>query len=136
MIPIGQAGAAVVDNLRRVLELRQAIAGLPPAPPRDVPAARWRCLLEDSRRFLADDPGWALLALDLGWTPAQLWGANAIKPYARVDQQGLLWLINRARIDDLGDGYCVLLNGTGTRTIYRARRPALDEISLPWELKQ
>jgi hypothetical protein len=134
MISIGQAAAAVVDHVRRVIELREAIAGLPAVPPRDVPTARWRSLLDDSRRFLTDDPGWALLALDLGWDPLHLLGANSVKPYARVDQQGLLWLVNRARIAELDEASCVMITATGARTTYRTRRLVPGDICLPWEL--
>jgi hypothetical protein len=133
VISIGQAAAAVVDHVRRVIELREAIAGLPDQPPRDVPAGRWRNILEDSRKFLADDPGWALLALDLGWDPLHLLGANSVKPYARVDQQGLLWLVNRARIAELDEASCVMITATGARTTYRVRRLDHDGICLPWE---
>ena len=104
MISIGQAAAAVVDHLRAVLELRERIAALKGTPPPlDVMPARWRTLQQDSRRFFADDPGWALLALDLGWDAWQLLGANRVKPFARIDQQGLLWLVNRARVDELDE---------------------------------
>jgi hypothetical protein len=134
MISIGEAAAAVVDHLQRVLELRERLAGLPPLPPCDIPPARWRTLQEDSRQFLADNPGWALLALDLGWDPLQLLGANRVKPFARVDQMGLLWLVNRARVDELDETSCVLITPTGARTTYRARPLLLDEVALPWEL--
>jgi hypothetical protein len=57
MISIAEAAAPVIDHLRRMLELREALAGLDPAqPPRDVPLRRWRTLIDDSRRFFADDP--------------------------------------------------------------------------------
>jgi hypothetical protein len=133
MISIGQAAQNVVDHLARILELRDCIARLPAEPPRDVPPARWRILLDDSRRFFADDPGWGLLALDCGWEPYQLLGANRTKPFARIDQQGLLWLVGKSELEDLGLGYCVLRTRTGSRSTYRTRPLPLDEICLPWE---
>jgi hypothetical protein len=63
-------------------------------------------------------------------------GANRAKPYARVDQQGLLWLVNRARIDELDETSCVLVTGTGARNTYRVRPLLRDEIALPWELSR
>jgi hypothetical protein len=135
MISIGEAAANVVDHVRRVLELRERLARLDPGrPPCDVPPARWRTLLDDSRRFFAEDPGWALLALDFGWAPFQLLGANRTKPYARLDQCGLLWLVNAARIEELGETSCALVTATGARSTYLARPVVLAETCFPWEL--
>jgi hypothetical protein len=100
--------------------------------PLDVPLARWRNLIRDSRDFI--DQELAMLALELGWTVPQLWGANRTKPWARTDQQGLLWLVNGSRIDDIGEGYAVLANSTGTRSTFRVHALAGAEICLPWEL--
>jgi hypothetical protein len=135
MIPIGEAAAAVVDHAATICEVRQRFAALDQHnAPLDVPLVRWRQMLRDSREFI--DQQLAFLALEYHWTVPQLWGANAVKPYARIDQQGLLWLVNGSTIDDLGAGYCVLLNGTGTRTTYRVRTVPLDDTVLPWELIQ
>jgi hypothetical protein len=137
MISIAEAAAPVIDHLRRMLELRERLAELDSGrPPRDVPPRRWRTLIADSRRFFADDPGWGLLALDFGWSPHQLLGANRVKPHARIDQCGLLWLINAARIEELGESHCALVMATGVRSTYRVRPVVLDETCLPWELGQ
>jgi hypothetical protein len=136
MISIGEAVQPVVDHVHRVIAWREAMAALDPQKPvRDVPGRRWENLLRDCGWFLADDPGWAALALELGWTPVQLLGANRRKPFARIDQCGLLWLINAARIEDLGEGHCVLVSATGARSTYRVREVDLDEVCLPWEIQ-
>jgi hypothetical protein len=135
MISIAEAAAPVIDHVHRVIAWREAFRKLRPGePPRTVPLWRWRNFLWDCSAFVADDPGWGLLALDFGWTAHQLLGANRTKPYARIDQCGLLWLVNRARIEDLGESHCVLITATGARSTYRARSAPPDEVCLPWEL--
>jgi hypothetical protein len=134
MISIGQAVQPVVDHVHRVIAWREAIAALDPGkPPPGMPAARWRNFLADCGMFFADDPGWGELALECGWSDFQLLGANRRKPYARIDQCGLLWLVNRARIEDLGESHCVLVSVTGARSTYRVRAAPPDEVCLPWE---
>ena len=134
MISIAEAVAPVIDNLRRVLELRERMVGLDRgAVPAGMPVRRWHNLLDDSATFFADDPGWGLLALDLGWSPRQLLGANRIKPYARIDQQGLLWLVAANHIEYLDEAGCVLITRSNSTLTYRVRPQPLDEICLPWE---
>src|SRR5215470_1981420 len=68
------------------------LAGLDPAcPPADVPRARWGQLLNDAHRFLED--GLAGSAVDRGWGAYDLFGCDHVKPYARVDRLGLVWLL-------------------------------------------
>jgi hypothetical protein len=134
MISIAEAAAPVIDNLRRVVELRELIEALDRgAGPAGMPVRRWHNLLDDSAMFFADDPGWGLLALDLGWTPRQLLGANRTKPYARIDQQGLLWLVAGNHIEYLDEAGCVLITRSNSFLTYRARPHPLEEICMPWE---
>ena len=135
MISIADAAAPVIDNLRRVLELRERMTGLDRgAVPPGMPVRRWHALLDDSAKFFSDDPGWGLLALELGWTPRQLLGANRTKPYARIDQQGLLWLVAGNRIDYLDEVCVVLVTRSNSTLTYRVRPHPIDQICLPWEL--
>jgi hypothetical protein len=135
MISIAEAAAPVIDHVHRVVAWREAFRQLKPGePPRDVPVGRWRNFLWDCSAFIAVEPGWTELALDFGWTELQLFGANRTKPYARLDQCGLLWLVNRARIEEIGESFCVLITATGARSTYRARTAPQDEVCLPWEL--
>jgi hypothetical protein len=137
MISIAEAAAPVIDHVHRVAAWRQALAGLDPLKPvRDVPLRRWQNLLRDCRWFLDPDPGWTELALDFGWTEYELFAANRSKPHARLDQCGLLWLVNRARIEEIGESFCVLVTATGARSTYRMRTSPPDEVCLPWELVQ
>src|SRR5262249_41148743 len=61
-------------------------------PPADVPPKRWLRFIDDYGRFL--DGGWAARAAALGWGPLDLFGCDRERPFADVDHQGLLWLLN------------------------------------------
>jgi hypothetical protein len=65
-------------------------------PPDDMPQRRWLRLIDDCAAFL--DGGWPAKAAALGWGPAELFGCDRDRPFARVDQQGLLWLLNGRRL--------------------------------------
>jgi hypothetical protein len=60
----------------------------PNRPPADVPLPRWRRLVDDVGRFL--DGPFCAVAASLGWGPLDLFGCDRDRPYARIDQCGLL----------------------------------------------
>jgi hypothetical protein len=64
----------------------------PDDPPCDIPHPRWATFIDDSGRLLAS--GWVDRAVALGWTALDLFGCDRIKPYARIDRMGLLWLLH------------------------------------------
>ncbi|MGA8755663.1 MAG: hypothetical protein WB611_04925 [Stellaceae bacterium] len=68
----------------------------PDHPPGDVPLRRWQTFVDDFSRFL--DDGWAEKAVALGWGPLDLFGADRDKPFARIDQSGLIWLLHGDRL--------------------------------------
>src|SRR5262249_43959468 len=68
----------------------------PNRPASDVAAKRWWQFVDDVGRFL--DDGWAQHAAALGWGPADLFGCHPRKPIARIDRQGLLWLLYGRRL--------------------------------------
>jgi hypothetical protein len=148
---VAEPRTAIAPIARRVVELRQdgcersvTVAGgeRPPAwaqdllwvdprqPPGDVPLDRWVQFLDDSRRFV--DEGWARRAAALGWKPHDLIGCDEIKPYARVDRLGLIWLLNgRAVIAITGDT-ARICGATGS-LCYRRTPTDLGRV-LPWNL--
>jgi hypothetical protein len=63
--------------------------------PDEVPVSRWRACLDDAGRFLAS---WENCASALGWTEDDLFGLDAAAPMARYDKQGLLWILQGARV--------------------------------------
>jgi hypothetical protein len=69
----------------------EALARIDPErPPCDVPRRRWVQFIDDRSWFL--DSGCAQRAIWLGWAPINLFGDRE-RPYAKINQAGLLWLI-------------------------------------------
>jgi hypothetical protein len=73
----------------------------PDRPPNDVPPHRWRCFVDDVGSFL--DGRLCAVAAILGLTAFDLFGADRDQPFARIDQAGLLWLLNGDRLVMLTD---------------------------------
>jgi hypothetical protein len=110
----------------------EALARLDAArPPGDVPVARWRQFIDDCGRFL--DFGWATQAMRLGWQPADLFGCDRHKPFARIDRMGLLWLLNGRKLLALTDSTATIACANGVAQRYY-RAPLPDGAVLTWEL--
>ena len=101
------------------------------ANPLDIPLPAWRTFLRDCSAFLASD--WALQALGLGWDEYSLFGANRIKPYARIDHAGLLWLAQGQAMREMRDEYVRFAHG-----LVYSRHLFIDpdELAMPWELER
>ena len=102
-------------------------------PPADVPSRRWRQFIDDCGRFL--DDGWPARAIALGWKPLDLFGADRVKPFARVDQAGLLWLIAGGTLVALTATTATIETQTGARQTYRRCAGPADR-ALPRQLAQ
>jgi hypothetical protein len=85
-------------------------------PPADVPPSRWRQFIDDADRFL--DDGWPAQAAALGWKQLDLFGCDRHRPFARVDQQGLLWLLNGRRLVALTADTAIMETRDGGRVVY------------------
>jgi hypothetical protein len=106
----------------------------PDWPPGDVPVERWRTLIVDIGRFF--DGGWGEKAAALGWEPIDLFGCDRDRPYARrIDQAGLLWLLNGNRLVALSENTATIETRTGARQTWR-RKPSEPGRVLAWELAQ
>ena len=103
----------------------------PDRPPADVPAHRWRCFIDDVGLFL--DSPFCQVAGALGWTAFDLFGADRDRPFARIDQLGLLWLLNGSRLVMLTDGAATIERRSGARQTWR-RTPTGEGQVLAWEL--
>jgi hypothetical protein len=96
----------------------EALARLDPArPPCDTPPKRWLQFIDDCGRFI--DDGWAACAERLGWTPLDLLGCNRTKPFARVNQAGLLWLLDGRKLHALAGDAAVIATPSGGTLKYR-----------------
>ena len=103
----------------------------PDRPLGDTPSARWVRLIDDIDSFL--DAGWGVKASALGWGPLELFGCDRERPFARIDQCGLLWLLNGRRLVIVTADTAVIETVTGARLTYR-RKPTGPGSVLPWEL--
>ena len=112
----------------------EALARLDPAhPPRDVPRQRWVQFIDDCGRFL--DSGWAQRAIWLGWAPIDLFGCDRERPYAKVDQAGLLWLIEGRSLIALSHDIAVIGSPSeGGQRHYRRRAGKRRQNVMAWEL--
>jgi hypothetical protein len=104
----------------------------PDRPPGDVPPARWRQFVDDCGRFL--DDGFAATAAALGWGPLDLFGCDTGRPFARIDQMGLLWLTNGSRLVAITAETAVIERPSGARQTYR-RRPNDPGRVLAWAVQ-
>jgi hypothetical protein len=93
----------------------------PNRPPGDVPVKRWQTFIVDIGRFF--DGGWGEKAAALDWGPIDSFGCDRDRPYARLDQAGLLWLLNGNRLVALSENTATIETRTGARQTYR-RKPS------------
>ena len=110
----------------------EALVRLDPAcPPADISLNRWLQFIDDCGRFL--DDGWAARAEALGWGPLDLFGCNRDKPFARISQAGLLWLLEGRKLLVLTrDTAAIATHSGGSLTFYRRQLEAGGVLA--WEL--
>ena len=99
-------------------------------PPSNVPPHRWRQFVDDVGNFV---DRWAPYAAALGWEPLDLFGCDRDRPFARIDQAGLLWLVDGDKLIALTENTAAIERRTGTRQTYR-RKPSEPGRVLAWEL--
>jgi hypothetical protein len=109
-----------------------ALARLDPAcPPCDVSLSRWQQFLDDCGLFL--DEGWAARAEALGWGPLDLFGCNRDKPFARISQAGLVWLLEGRKLLALtADTAAIATHSGGKLTLCRQQLETGGVLA--WEL--
>jgi hypothetical protein len=95
-----------------------------------VPPGRWRTFVTDAVRFLAGP--FARQASALGWTALDLFGCDDACPFARLDQAGLIWLLNGDKLIALTAETAVIQTRTGARHTWY-RRPSEPGRGLVWE---
>jgi hypothetical protein len=145
--PIEPAAEPVADTWNDAHEERAAIiehdAGIPRAwaeglarlnparPPADISPKRWLRFINDCRHFLA--AGWAARAAEFSWGLLHLFGCDCERPFARVDNMGLIWFLNGGTITELHRDCAVIQTRTGARQSYRRRPVEVGRVVLAWE---
>jgi hypothetical protein len=100
--------------------------------PGDVPPNRWLRFIENCRAFLGSP--WAERAAALGWGPLDLFGCDRERPFARINHQGLLWLLDENRIVELHRDKAKIETSTGAFQTYRRHPVDVGRVVLAWEL--
>jgi hypothetical protein len=103
----------------------------PNRPPGDVPAKRWLRFVDDVGTFL--DSPFCAVAAALGWGPYDLFGCDRDRPFARIDQAGLLWLLGGDKLIALTENTATIKTRTGARQTYRRKTVEFGRV-LAWEL--
>jgi len=131
---VEKARVAIVEHDAGIL--REWVDGLarlhPGCPPGDAPLNRWWQFIGDCGHLLG--AGVIEKAAGLGWTATDLFGCNKIKPFARVDQMGLLWFIKGGRVHSMSMSAAVIETATGARQTYRRKPVVVGDVVVPWEL--
>jgi hypothetical protein len=104
---------------------------LPSVPLGDYSSARWATLRRDVDDFAAS--AWSAQAAALGWSELDLFGVHATRPAIRVDQAGLVVLLDGCKIVELSANGAILETPAGARQSYR-RKPEQPGRVLIWEL--
>jgi hypothetical protein len=104
----------------------------PKHPPVDVPPNRWGTFINDVHRFL--DSPFCAAAMALGWKAHDLFGCDRGRPFARIDQAGLLWLLNGDQVIALTADTAVIERKTGARQTWRRKATETTQV-LVWELR-
>jgi hypothetical protein len=100
--------------------------------PGDVPPRRWRQFIYDAARFL--EGGFAAQAAALNWDALDLFGCHASRPYARIDNAGLVWLLNGDRLIALTERSARIEAKSGATLTYY-RKPDETGRVLAWEVQ-
>jgi hypothetical protein len=130
---ISKSSPIIEDGLCVARGWIEALAKIHPGlPPADVPLRRWMQLIDDIARFV--DGELIHKATRLGWTALDLFGCDREKPFARIDRQGLCWLIAGNRLIDLSENGAIIETWTGARQTWNRKPSELGRV-LPWDLK-
>jgi hypothetical protein len=103
----------------------------PDRPPGDVPLRRWQLFVDDVGCFLDSD--FCAVAAAFGWGPLDLFGCDRDRPFARIDQAGLLWLLSGGKLIALTENVATIETRTGGRQTYRCKSHDPGRV-LAWEL--
>jgi hypothetical protein len=123
--------------------LRRDLSGLPPeianglaalgemAPPAGFSAERWTTTVNGMRRFARQ---YAMEAISLGWTAADLFGLNSCAPAARYDGRGVATMLSEdERVVLISSDAIVIERPSGARLTFRRSNGAASPPA--WQLR-
>jgi hypothetical protein len=114
---------------RRWAEGFAALSSMP--PPTGFSPERWHRIVDAAGVFL---DRWAVRAAELGWCDVEIFGCDADAPAARLDQMGLVVLLERMHVVAIDETGADLLSNIGdVRQRYR-RRPISPHAVRLWDL--
>jgi hypothetical protein len=99
-------------------------------PTGDVPPKRWQRFVDDLGLFL--DGPFCAVAAALGWGPHDLFGCDRDRPFARVGQAGLLWLLDGNKLVAMSENTATIETPTEARQFYRRKPGELGRV-LAWD---
>ena len=97
----------------------------------DFTDSRWQRIRKDIDDFLVSPL--AEQAKGLGWTELDLFGVDNSRPYARIDQAGLVIMLDGYKIVELSAQAAILETAGGVRQSYR-RKEDQPGRQLIWDL--
>jgi hypothetical protein len=102
------------------------------AAPDGVPLHKWSRLIDNAGQFV---DRWAVEVRQLGWRAEELFGCHPHKPDARLDLQGLIWLVGDGEVISVTKDAISLRSRTGQVLAFRRRVPDPREpIVMAWKL--
>src|ERR1700757_1533861 len=68
------------------------------------------------------------------WGPLDLFGCDRDRPFSRIDNAGLLWLLTGNRLGGLSENAAEIETPSGGRQPFRRRAMVADRVAVAWEL--
>ena len=100
--------------------------------PEGMAPESWMLFLASCDAFMAGT--WPGKAASMGWDAHHLFGCDGLRPGARVDRMGLLWLLRGGRIAALTSESAAIEMPSGSRLTYRTKPIREPGDVLAWEL--
>lgn len=123
-------GAAIGAGVPR--DWAEGVARLQRLPcPRGIDPERWRQVIDDARRFIERR---AVEAAARGWETTDIFGVHPLKPAARTDCMGLVWLLRGREVIEITAETARI--GLPTGAVHTYSRRARTETVPMWQLQQ
>jgi hypothetical protein len=99
----------------------------------DFTEDRWQSLIDDAGTFM---DRWAVTVAAKGWTALEVFGVDNRKPYARIDQMGLIPLLGGKDVIAVSADSVTIQSFTGVRqTIFRGNNKKSPGRVTMWDIK-